>query len=666
MSGGWLLAALPAVPVATALVLAGLRRRASATLGAVAVAGSALTLLVAVRASASEAELVIAWGGDLSLHLAAAGAARVVAPLVPLVAAPVLLYAAGHGERSPARLLAWLSAFVGAMEILVVSADLLTLLIGFELVAVCSWILIGHEWDVPGKAASASRVLLTVRGGDLGLYLAAAAAYAATHSFGFDALHSVEGPLLDVVAAGVLVAAAAKSAQVPFAPWLFEAMEGPTPASALLHSATMVAAGAYALARLAPALEPTGWFSTAVVVVGLSTALAAGAVAALHSDIKKALAASTSAQHGLMLVAIGAGSAAAGVAHLVAHALFKSLLFLGAGMAIHAVATGRLDRMRLGGSLPGAAWIFGIGALALAAVPPLGAAWTKEAVVKAAGHHATWLALGTIVAGLISALYAARLHLLAFGPAGERGGPEAAGGVGPRSGGDGVARPSSLPGIHQRPDRLETVAAAFLAVLTVALGAVWAPGAKPVVEALAGGRLPPGETWETILSLAAVATGIGLAFTAWRKRSLFRPGGSARAGRAAEAWLGLPRLARHGIAVPTLALARTLADFDQRVVDAGVRLAARIGRAVGRTLSWWGEAGFDGAVRGLARGTVLLAAASRATDDRGVDASVEAAASGVGAAGRVGRRIQTGSAHHYLAILFAGLLAAVAFAALGR
>lgn len=657
MSPAWLLPALPAAPAATALAVVALRRRPPATLGAVAAAGMTATLLLAVVSAAAEPALSIPWGGGLTLRLAAGGAARVVAPLVPLVAAPILLYAAGHGERDITRLLAWLSAFVGAMELLVLAADLLTLLIGFELVAVCSWALIAHEWDSAEKVRSAGRAFLTVRGGDLGLYLAAAAAYAATRSFAFDALHGIEGPLLDVVAAGVLVAAAAKSAQVPFSPWLFEAMAGPTPVSALLHSATMVAAGAYALARLAPALEPTGWFPTAVLAVGLATALAAGAVAAVHPEIKKALAASTSAQYGLMLVAIGAGSAAAGVAHLVAHALFKSLLFLGAGMAIHAVATGRLDRMRLGGSLPRAAWLFGIGALALAAVPPLGAAWTKEGVVAAAGHHAAWLAIGAVLAGAITALYASRLHLLAFGPAEERALPLPGRGDLPRTG---------LAPIRERPGRMETIGAAGLAGLTLGLAVLWVPGAKPVVEAVTGGHVPPGKPWETILSMAGVAAGIGLAALAWRRRALLRFGLPGAAGRAAESWLGLPFLARRGIAEPVFALAVALAAFDDRAVDAGVRLAGRVGRTVGRTLSWWGEAGFDGAVGGVARGTLLLASGSRTADDRGVDVAVEGTAAGVGAAGRTSRRLQTGAVHHYLAVLFAGLIAAVAFAAFGR
>ncbi|MGH7556648.1 MAG: proton-conducting transporter membrane subunit, partial [Gemmatimonadota bacterium] len=383
------LAALPLLPLAGSASLLALRRR-ERLLGPLAVGAMAVTFIVALVAAAAQPTAAWPWGAGIELRLAATGPARVVAPLVAFIAAPILLYAAAHQSEGVPRLLAWMCAFVGAMEVLVLAADLLTLLVGFELVAVCSWVLIAHDWRDPSDGRDAARAFLTVRFGDLALYLAAGLVFAATGSFAFEALTALPRPLLDVVALGVLVAAAAKSAQLPFSPWLFAAMAGPTPVSALLHSATMVSAGAYALMRLAPAFEPTGWFSPAVALLGLATALAAGGVAALHPHVKKTLAASTSAQYGLVFLAVGAGSTAAAGAHLVAHAAFKALLFLGAGVAIHAAGTKRLDRMGLGTALPRAAWLFAAGALALAAVPPLGGAWTKEEIVRAAGETSPW------------------------------------------------------------------------------------------------------------------------------------------------------------------------------------------------------------------------------------------------------------------------------------
>src|SRR5690606_3093805 len=186
--------------------------------------------------------------------------------------------------------------------------------------------------------------------------------FAATGRLGYDDLAAVDGARQDALAAGLLLAVAAKSAQLPFSPWLFSAMAGPTPVSALLHSATLVSAGAYLLIRVAPALEAVGWFLPAIAGIGMATALAGGAIAVLQSQAKRALAASTSAQHGLMFVAIGAGSTAAAGAQLVTHAAFKSLLFLGAGVAIHTAGNGDLGGMGLGRVLPRIARLSLVGA----------------------------------------------------------------------------------------------------------------------------------------------------------------------------------------------------------------------------------------------------------------------------------------------------------------
>lgn len=643
MSDAALLATLPATPLAGVVALLVLRHRERA-LAPIAVGAALLDIAFAAGAAALEPAAAWAWGPGLELRFAAVGLARVVAVLVPVVAAPVLLYAAAHEREGVARLLAWLLAFLATMELLVVAADLLSLLIGFELVALCSWALIGHQWRDPDNARAAGRALLTVRLGDLGLVFAAGAAFGATGSLAFETLGAAPRPALDAIAAGVLLATAAKSAQLPFSPWLFEAMVGPTPVSALLHSATMVAAGAYALARLAPVLEPVGWFAPTVIGVGLATALSGGVVAALHDDVKKALAASTSAQYGLMFVAIGAGSTAAAGAHLVTHAVFKSLLFLGAGIAIHAAGTGRLGEMRLGGALPGAAVAFGIGAAALAAIPPLGGGWSKEKIVEAAFHHAGWLGVGIVVAGFLSALYAGRLHLLAFGPA---------------RGAGGTRR-------HRLPSPAEMAGAASLAALALLLGFLWLPGAGRVVETATGGALSEGPTWEAIVSLGSVTAGLGLAALLWRRATLVHLGLPRVAGRAAASWLGLPVLARAIVVRPTRIVAADLAAFDDRVVDAGVRLAGRLGAALGRLLAARAELGFDGLVRGFGRATLLTALGSRFADDRGVDRTIEGIADGIGGAGRRTPAVQTGLVHHYLAILLAGLFAIVALFVWGR
>lgn len=630
--------ALPLLPVAGALAIAALRGRPRAH-PALALATLGVTLGVAAWAAAAQPAAVLGWGPVLGLHVAAGGFARVMVVLVPAVAAPIAVYAAATEADGRGRLLALMVGFVGAMELVVIAADFLTLLVSWELIGAASWSLIGHGWRDADTGRAAAQAFVTTRVGDLGLYLAAGMAFAGSGSFAFARLGATGHPQLEVVAGGVLVAAAAKSAQVPFSPWLFSAMAGPTPVSALLHSATLVAAGAFLLVRLAPVLTAVGWFGPAVIAVGLTTALAGGVVAATQTHAKRVLAGSTSAQYGLMFVAVGAGSTAAAGAQLVTHAAFKSLLFLGAGVAMHAAGTGELGGMRLGRALPRAAVLSGIGALALAAVPPLGGAWSKEQIVGAAVEHAGWLGAGVLVAALLTALYASRYQLLAYGPA-----P------------DGAAAPS-----EHHPGRVELAGPAVLAAGTLALSVLWLPGAAGVVARATAGRLPPGAAWEQALSLALLAAGVAVTVALWRRGRLVTLALPAPVQRAGAGWLGLPAASHHLVVDPVLALARVLARFDDRVIDAGVRavvwLAARTSRLLDRRAEW----SIDGAVRGVAGGVLRLASGSRVTDERAVDGVlVEGTAGRVGAAGRASRRLQTGLSHHYYVFVAAGASVVVA------
>ena len=634
--------ALPLVPLASAGIVLGTsgRRRA---LTPVAVSGAAAALAVGVWAAKTGATASWPWGDRLALGLEVEGLARVMVVLVPFVALPVIAFAGATmgDDRGLARLLALLLAFVGAMLVLVAAADLLTLRVAWELVGALSWALIAHDWRDPERPPLALHAFLTTRAGDLGLVAAAAVAVAALGTADYDTLGALGGWRAHVVAGGLVVAAAAKSAQLPFSPWLFSAMAGPTPVSALLHSATMVAAGAYVLARSVPMLEGVTWLAGAVAALGLATALAGGVVASLQTDLKAALAASTSAQYGLVLVAVGAGSVAAAGAHLVTHATFKAVLFLGAGVAAHAAGTLDLSRLRLGRALPFTAATFAVGALALAGVPPLGGAWSKEAVLAAAAHAGPWLAAGVVLASALSAFYSARLGALAFGP-----------------GAAAVAGRTHVDGA-------ERMALAVLALATVALGLLWVPGAGEVVEDATGGGLRSAAAWELPASLAAVAGGTGLAVVASRRRRLFGLGLPARLQAGTADWLGLPTAARIGIVDPVLALSRGLAAFDDRVVDAGVRLAARVPPALSRALAWWGERSVDGIVQAVAGITLAAGSGSRRADERLVDRAVEAVARATGLAGQASRRLQSGLSHRYYVVAAAGLVALVAVAAMG-
>jgi NADH:ubiquinone oxidoreductase subunit 5 (subunit L)/multisubunit Na+/H+ antiporter MnhA subunit len=633
---------VPLVPVLGMVGVFALRtnRRAAAW---TAFATMLATLAVAAVAAAQGAEYSWAWGAGLRLQLAAVGFARILAVLVPAVAAPVLLYATTSEALEPAplaRLLGSLCGFVGAMELLVLAEDLLTLLIGWELIGAFSWLLIGFHWRDAGRPRAAGVAFLTTRFGDLGLYLAAAAAFSATGSLDYAALGRAEGTLLHVMAGGVLLAAAAKSAQLPFSPWLFSAMAGPTPVSALLHSATLVAAGAYALVRLAPVFEPTGWFGPAAAALGLSTVVAGGVVALVHTDVKKALAASTSSQYGLMFAAVGAGSTAAAGAHLVAHAFFKSLLFLGAGVAIHAAGTGDLRRLRLGRALPLTAVLFAAGALSLAAVPPLGGAFTKERIVDAGLAASPLLGLALVASGLLTAAYAARLLLLGYGP-GER---------------------REAPG----PTWRETAGMAALALPAVLMSLLWLPGAARLAEAAIGGELGHGETWVATTGVIGVLAAAGASWFLWRRGSLVTLGLPERLRAGVADWLGIPGAARRTVVVPVSVAAVALARFDDRVVDAGVRAAGRFGRLISRVFSFVVERRIDGVVEGVRGAAIGAAHLSRRADDRGLDAAVEGIARATGVAGSASRRLQTGMTHHYYLIVAGGLLAMLAIVILWR
>ncbi len=617
-------------------------RGTAATLGTTATLVMLATLAAAMVAAVGGATGDWGWGAGLVWHLDAGRVAGVAAVLVPLVAAPVVAYTAAH--EAPAllpRLLGLMVAFVGAMELLVLAGDLLSLTIGFELVGALSWALIGAQWQDADNPARAAHAFNATRVAGLALFLAAGATFAATGSLSYEAIASVPRPLLDVVAGAVLVAAASKSAQVPFAPWLFSAMAGPTPVSALLHSATMVAAGAYVVIRLEAPLAAIGWFGPAVIVVGLVTAIAGGAVAAVADHGKRLLAASTSAQYGLMFVAAGAGATGIALAHLVAHALFKSLLFLGVGIGMHAVDTADVRRMHLGRDLPATTVAFAVGALALAAVPPLGGAWTKDAIVAAALQQQVGAGALTLVAGFLSALYATRLGLLAFGP--------------PHLAGD-RARPAVTGDrdVH-RPPRVEVVAVWVLAALSLALGVLWVPGAAHVVERVTGLTVSEGAFWQLALSVTLLVVGAGIVVADLRAGRGASFGLADRHRGLVADWFGLPAATKVTLVDPSLALARAAARFDDRVVDAGVRGAVALARAASRLSSRWAELGIDGIVRAIAGGTLRGADVSRIADDRGVDGAVEGLAEGVGTAGRRSRSLQTGLAHHYYLIMAVGI-----------
>ncbi len=326
-----------------------------------------------------------------------------------------------HGETQLGRYYAFVLLFIGAMCGLVLTGSLLMLFFFWEITALCSYALIAFENDNPKAVEGGIKALIITQLGGVGLLAGALVAYNAFGSYQISALLEGAGGiapgLLSLMAFGFLAAAAAKSAQVPFHTWLPSAMEAPTPVSALIHAATMVNAGVYLLARFYPAFEGVPGWTTAVVIVGVVTALLAAIMAIAANDLKEVLAYSTVSQLGYMVYAVGVGGIFANQFHLLSHAVFKALLFLGAGAVIHAVGTRDMRKMGgLGKEMPLVRAVFVIGALALAGIPPIfNGFWSKDMILEAGavGGPAWGYIIMLVVAGL-TALYSFRMVWMVF------------------------------------------------------------------------------------------------------------------------------------------------------------------------------------------------------------------------------------------------------------
>jgi NADH-quinone oxidoreductase subunit L len=310
--------------------------------------------------------------------------------------------------------------FIGAMAGLVLTGSLLLAFIFWEITALCSYALISFHSDDPKAVAGGIKALIITQVGGIGLLAGALAAYASFGSYEISTFLEKAATLppttLSLIAFGFLAAAAAKSAQVPFQTWLPDAMEAPTPVSALIHAATMVNAGVYLLARFYPAFAPVPGWTTTVVLVGVLSALLAAGMALVSTDLKRVLAYSTISQLGYMVYAIGAGSVFASQFHLLSHSVFKALLFLGAGAVIHAVGTRDLSQMGgLGRQMPFVRNTFVLGALALAGIPILNGFWSKELVLEAGlAGGPRWAYLAMLAGVALTGLYTFRVVWLTF------------------------------------------------------------------------------------------------------------------------------------------------------------------------------------------------------------------------------------------------------------
>lgn len=346
--------------------------------------------------------------------------------MVTCIATLVIIYSVGymHGDPGFSRYFAYMSLFTFSMLLLVISNNFFEMFIGWELVGLCSYLLIGFWFEKPSAALAANKAFITNRWGDFGFMLGIILLYVNFQTFNFGELslimengaNGIGVASLTIITLLIFAGPMAKSAQFPMHVWLPDAMEGPTPVSSILHAATMVAAGVYLLARGFVLFNQSSQTLLIIAYIGGFTALFAATLALVQKDIKRILAFSTLSQLGYMVMVIGVGSITAGMFHLTTHAFFKCMLFLCAGSVIHAVHT--QDIFEMGGlwkKMPITTWTFVIGALSLAGIFPLAGFWSKDEILLAtqtAGFTGLyWIA--TIVAGM-TAFYMFRLIFVAF------------------------------------------------------------------------------------------------------------------------------------------------------------------------------------------------------------------------------------------------------------
>ena len=560
---------------AAALVLA--LRRAPAMLALlgtlVGLAGSGM-MLVRVAGGARYGISLPGLPG-LPLRLAVEPLTAVLSVLVAVVSFLVMVYAVGYmgDEEGQVRFFAQMSFFLAAMQTVVLAGDWVLLLAAWELIGFSSYLLIGYYLERADAAAGATRAFLYTRSADLGLYVAIFVLVASTGTSDIPATLGTEGTAASVAGLALLVAAAGKSAQAPLYGWLQDAMAGPTPVSALLHSATLVAAGAILMIRVYPLLPPG--VLLAVGLLGGLTALIAGLVAVAQRDLKRLLAASTSSQYGLMLLALGAGVPFAATAYLIAHAAMKSSLFLGAGVFQH--ARGSTDLDDLGGVARERKWSFAgfaVAGLALAGIPPLSGFWSKDAVLAASfqGEYPWFLAPFALAGTLLTGVYVARALRLLW-----------------RGEGHGLA----VAGMGWMGAGL-----AGLVVLAASLGLAL----QPLAQLL--GTRPPNSLLVAAIGLLVGVAGLVLGWLVPAGRLLGPLRSPAERGfRLGGGFYGL-------VARPALAVARGTDALDGGI-HAGVLGAGRLGLALAGAARRFDERGIDGLIAALVGGTRSLGGRAR-------------------------------------------------------
>ncbi len=560
----WVIAVMPVL--AFLIILFTLRRiKEKAAYVAIAATGAGLLLSLGVLATV--------WGGriftyqttwltagklTLKIGMYIDPLAAVMLVVVTTVSLLVQIYSIGYmkGEKRLSWYYAAVSLFTASMLSLVIANNFLQLYISWELVGLCSYLLIGFWYEKKSASSAAMKAFIITRIGDVGFFLGLALLFVNTHTFDFSAVRQIvaAGSLgagtLTAIALLFFAGAAGKSAQFPLHVWLPDAMEGPTPVSALIHAATMVAAGVYLVARSFFIFEAAHPAALQVVAgIGAFTAILAAVIAVTMTDIKKVLAYSTISQLGFMMAALGVGGYTAAIFHLTTHAFFKALLFLGAGSVIHGAGTqniyemgGLLKKMKVTG------WTFLIATLSIAGIVPLSGFWSKDEILTEAAKSGNYIILGVLlVTAFLTAFYMFRLYFVVFtGPVRDEHAHES-------------------PAVMTYPLLILAVPAALLGLAGSPLLGNWftkfiaLPGAEHI--AAAPDYLMMG------LSTAAALAGIGFSYVLYGRRAV--TAWSVVNSLSSFSWLNttfVDKTIRDGLRV-TLGISNGLARFDTRFVD---------------------------------------------------------------------------------------------------
>ena len=558
--------------------------------------------------------------------------------VVTLISLLVQIYSVAYmrGDRRYTWYFAALSLFTASMLTLVVAENMLELLVGWELVGLCSFMLIGHWWEEPANSRAAIKAFLTTRTGDIGLMIGIIILFFTVGSFGIGATNlyatgaHARHDLLLAAAICLMIGIIGKSGQFPLHTWLPDAMAGPTPVSALIHAATMVVAGVYLGARVYPVFF--NGFSIGhggvnfMALIGGVTIIIGAVLAFVQTDIKKVLAYSTISQLGYMVMALGVGAWTAAVFHLFTHAFFKALLFLGAGSVSHA-AGHSFDMREMGGlrkPMPVTFWTFIIGSLALAGIFPLAGFWSKDEILVSAGANGynAFLIVGLVGAFLTAAYMTRAVWLTFFGE--YRG--------------------------HEHPHESERLITAPLIVLGTLSVVVGFANAAPLGLEKIKDWVQPTFAFpalhnaafdypKAVLSVGIALVAIAIAAYYWLNRDHLR------------GLTGLTErnsLARSGYAF--LVNKYYLDDLYENVIVGSLQ------GAVARASYWVNQNVIDGVVNGVGRTATLAARYTYdIVDQRLVDGTVNEIAHEADAAGGELRRVQSGRVQRYALLLFGGV-----------